>query len=134
MTPELISKPSMGVLIGILAENHPDRVTLQLMMELKGLLQDVGISISLSTPDVYTQLLKFSRGIQDTAVQHARQGLKKVEPPHACVYGFDQENGQLSCGRCRYILTLRIPDHASKTRPIRIACPNCHMPFAVART
>ena len=134
MVSEQSSAASVCKPVGILAGPSPGREILQIMMALKGFLQDAGISISLTDPEVYILLLQSSRDLDEPTVQELRARLLELEPPHACLYEFEQESGELSCGRCEQLISVEVPEGRSRTKPLRLSCPNCKLPFAAART
>ncbi len=120
--PTALGKPMRAI-----AMSSPPRASIQLMIEMKERLRRHGMSVALTAPDTYAQLLTLSADIEE--LQELRQKIIEIEPPSICVYLFSQADAQLTCARCQSLLTLKVPDTASLAHPIRTQC-SCGMPFA----
>ncbi len=124
--------PDPGLPIRSLAQAGTSREVLQLMLTIKNRLSDYEISIPVTAPDAYAQLLWAGSGIQDEDLQDLIHRLRESDPPTICVYQFSQAEGLLMCARCGQMLTLQIPARATVSAPITSQCPSCRLPFAVA--
>lgn len=106
------------------------RHAVQLLMQMKKLLRQHGVSLSLTTTDALARALEVSNGIDDPAVQECRTKLM-----HAAqlgqVYLFRERRGALSCEGCGKFVKVRLAERVSVENPHQVAC-SCGRLFYVA--
>ncbi len=106
------------------------RHAVQLLMHMKKLLQQHGVSVSLTTADALARALEASDGVDDPAVQECRTKLMRAAQLGQ-VYLFRERRGALSCERCGKFVKVRLAERVSVENPDQVAC-SCGKLFYVA--
>jgi hypothetical protein len=106
------------------------RHAVQLLMQMKKLLQQHGVSLSLTTADALARALEASDGIDDPAVQECRTKLlRAAQLGH--VHLFRERRGALPCERCGKLVKVHLDERVSVEHPQQVAC-SCGKLFYVA--
>lgn len=107
------------------------RHTVQLLMQMKKLLQQHGVALSLTASDALARALEVSNGLDDPAIKECRTQLLRAAQLGQ-VYLFRERRGALSCERCGKFVKVRLLDEqVSVENPQQVAC-HCGKLFSVA--
>ena len=106
------------------------RHAVQLLMHMKKLLRQHGVSVSLTTADALARALEASDGVDDPAVQECRTKLLRAAQLGQ-VYLFRERRGALPCERCGKFVKVRLDERVSVENPTQVAC-SCGKLFHIA--
>ncbi|ETX03798.1 MAG: hypothetical protein ETSY2_32515 [Candidatus Entotheonella gemina] len=89
----------MSQLVTVKSDNHLSRETVKLLVDMKHLLKQHGITIKLADPNVVSHVLQAAESINDDAIRQGRKRLQALNP-HAerpnRVYLFSSSIGRVT--------------------------------------
>ncbi|WP_089939923.1 hypothetical protein [Candidatus Entotheonella palauensis] len=115
----------MSQLVTVKSDNHLSRETVKLLVDMKHLLKQHGITIKLADPNVVSHVLQAAESINDDAIRQGRKRLQALNP-HAerpnRVYLFSSSIGRVTCGQCRKAMNVQIHPQAGILNPQVTTC------------
>ena len=116
----------MTQVVDIASDQNLSRETVGLLVELKRHLQQHGVTIELTEPDVISRVLQAAESIGDAAVQRCYKRLLGLTPKETSpqrVYLFSTSIGRVTCGQCRNVLSVKVHPRSGVSNPQTVKCP-----------
>lgn len=112
--------------------SYLSRQAVQILLHMKQLLSQHGISIKLSESNIIVHVLEVVSKLNDPALEDCRKRLLEIIPHHDKVFLFATSNGQWLCINCNKTISVELRQEATIHQPQVVMC-QCNMLYYVGQ-